>query len=405
MRIFAALLGLFLCSGVVLDAFQTVILPRRATGRFRITRLFYLMTWSPWVALGARIGNRKVRGQFYSIYGPLSLLLLLALWAILLTLGFALLMFAAGTAFLDVSLPPSAGFWPHLATDLYVSGTSFATLGPGDVVPRSQMARSLMSLESGMGLGFVALVISYVPVLYGAFSQREVIVTLLDARAGSPPTAAELLGRHGFEGGRDALVELLAEWERWSAEILESHISHPVLCYYRSQHDNQSWLAALTTIMDACTLLITTVLNPEAVHASRQAQLTFAMGRHALIDLAHIFGLEPEEAKESKRDYSDRLKPAQFRLLCETLSGSEIQLCEDPTTAKRLLEMRALYEPQACALSNYLKMSLPEWVSEPRTKDGWHKVAGLRVKRTPRPGEVRYVSERAAALRGDEHGF
>ncbi len=404
MRILAALVGLIFCSGVVLDAFQTVILPRRATGRFRITRVFYRMTWLPWVALGARIGDRKVRQQFYSVYGPLSLLLLLALWAVLLTFGFALLMFAAGTSFLDTSLRPGAGFWAHFATDLYVSGTSFATLGPGDVAPRSQVARSLMSLESGMGLGFVALVISYVPVLYGAFSRREVIVTLLDARAGSPPTAAELLGRHGFVGGRDALVELLAEWERWSAEILESHISHPVLCYYRSQHDNQSWLAALTTILDTCALLITTVLNAEAVHASRQAQLTFAMGRHALIDLAHIFGLEPQEAEESRRDYSDRLKPAQFRLLCDTLSASEIQLCEDPSTAERLIEMRKLYEPQACALSNYLKMSLPEWVSEPREKDGWRKVAGLRMKRTLRSGEVRYVSERAA-LHDDEHGL
>ena len=405
MRIVAAFLGFLLCSGVVVDAFQTVILPRRATGRFRITQFFYRMTWLPWVALGARIGNRRVREKFYSVYGPLSLLVLLALWAVLLTFGFALLMFAAGTSFLDTSLRPESGFFAHLATDLYVSGTSFATLGPGDVVPRSQTVRSLMSVESGMGLGFVALVISYIPVLYGAFSRREVIVILLDARAGSPPTAAELLGRHGFVGGRDALVELLAEWERWSAEILESHISHPVLCYYRSQHDNQSWLAALTAILDTCALLITTVLNPEAVHASRQAQLTFAMGRHALIDLAHIFGLEPQEAKESKRDYADRLKPAQFRLLCDALSGSEIQICEDPSTAERLIEMRKLYEPQACALSHHLRMSLPEWISEPHEKDGWRKVNGLRMKRTPRPGEVRYVSERAAALREDEHGF
>jgi hypothetical protein len=112
-------------------------------------------------------------------------------------------------------------------------------------------------LESGTGIGFLAIVISYLPVLYGAFSRREVNISLLDARAGSPPTAAELVRRHVRGQNLEALGQFLRDWEAWSAELMESHLSFPVLCYFRSQHDNQSWLAALTAVLDTCALLIT----------------------------------------------------------------------------------------------------------------------------------------------------
>ena len=283
------MLGFLCCSGVFLDAFQTIILPRRPAGRLRITSLFYIATWTPWSAVGRRIKAKSFREQFYSIYGPLSLLMLLVVWAILLVVGFAGFFYSMSTPFTDtMALGTNLA---HFRTDLYVSGTTLFTLGLGDVVPRSLPARALVISEAGTGLGLVALVIGYVPVLYQAFSRREVDVALLDARAGSPPTAAELLRRHRFEGGDEALIELLAQWERWSAEILESHISYPILCYYRSQHDNQSWLAAMTAVLDACALLIAVVEGP----ASRQAQLTFAMCRHALIDLGHVFHLEEKE--------------------------------------------------------------------------------------------------------------
>ena len=280
MHVVAFILGLLCCLSVVLDAFQTIILPRRPTGRLRITRLFYLATWLPWSTFAERVQNRKVRDQVYSIYGPVSLLLLLVVWAVLLLAGFALLYMALGTPFAD-GLNQHGHLLADLRTDLYVSGTTLFTLGLGDVTPTHHVARALLILESAMGLGLIALVIGYVPVIYTAFSHREVSVAMLDGRAGSPPTATELLRRHAYEGGEADLIALLAEWERWSAEILESHISYPLLCYYRSQHDNQSWLSALVAVLDACALLITTVEGPGA----RQAQLTFAMARHALVDL------------------------------------------------------------------------------------------------------------------------
>jgi hypothetical protein len=249
-------------------------------------------------------------------------------------------------------------------------------------------------------------VIGYVPVIYTAFSHREVSVAMLDGRAGSPPTATELLRRHAYEGGEAELIALLSEWERWSAEILESHISYPLLCYYRSQHDNQSWLSALVAVLDVCGLLITTVEGP----AARQAQLTFAMSRHALVDLGHVFHVE-QSAKQMEQTTANRLPPDAFANLCENLSGLHLRLCGDPASMQRLTAIRALYEPHALALADYLKMTLPVWVAEPKKADTWKTVAGLRrggdsgVESLS--GITSHVSDHstAAHLHDDEHGF
>jgi hypothetical protein len=170
----AFIAGLFCCLGVALDAFQTIILPRRPTGRWQITRIFFVATWAPWVKMAERARNTKVRDQIYSVYGPLSLLLLLLLWALLLISGFAMFYFSMRSPFGDVMMGHSASALAQFGTDLYVSGTTLFTLGLGDVVPHSLFARALIIFESGVGLGFVALVIGYLPVLYQAFSRREV---------------------------------------------------------------------------------------------------------------------------------------------------------------------------------------------------------------------------------------
>ena len=335
MRVLALLLGVLVCCGVVLDALQTIILPRRPTGRLRLTRLFYILTWTPLVALTKRIDDRKRCESIYGAYGPVSLLLLLGLWATLLVTGFACLYFALGTPLHD-ALNLHGRFWAMARTDLYLSGTTLFTLGLGDVIPQGHLARLLVVLEAGTGLGFVALVIGYLPVLYQAFSRREVNVAMLDGRAGSPPTATELLRRHGYEGGERDLARLLEDWERWSAEILETHISYPILCYYRSQHDNQSWLGALVAVLDACALLITTVEGPVA----RQAQLTFAMGRHALLDVGHVFQLEHLHDLLQHDERPDRLPPEVFRAVCGSLSDLHLRLCDDAASQQRLTAIR-----------------------------------------------------------------
>jgi hypothetical protein len=385
---------------VVLDAFQTIILPRRPTGKLRITRLFYILTWGPWSAAAGKVKKPQVREQLYSIFGPLSLLLLLVVWALLLIAGFGLIYYALNSPFADL-FNVRHGLFADLRSDFYVSGTTLFTLGLGDVTPKTYLARALVVFEGGTGLAFVALVIGYVPVLYQAFSRREVSVAMLDGRAGSPPTATELLRRHAYEGGEADLITLLAEWERWSAEILESHISYPLLCYYRSQHDNQSWLSALVAVLDACALLITTIEGPQA----RQAQLTFAMARHALVDLGHVFHLE-KDSEFKQQAGLERLPPELFSGLCSTLLDLNMRLCGDPAARERLSRIRMLYEPHAQAISDYMKMPLPLWVATPKKKDPWQTVAELRALNPERPMKM-YVSDRSTAghLHDGEHGF
>ena len=395
MRVLAFIAGFVCLYVVLLDAFQTIILPRRASGRFRLTRLFYILTWRPWVFCTRWLQDGRKKDFCYSYYGPMSLIFLLVLWAGMMVIGFGLIFFGLGSPFHDTAM--GTGF----RSDLYVSGTTIFTLGLGDVTPLTRWARELIILEAGTGLGFLAVVMGYFPVLYSAFSRREVSISLLDARAGSPPTAAELMRRHAYDGGEIALVTLLVEWERWSAELLESHISYPLLCYFRSQHNNQSWISALTSVLDASALLIASVQGNEA----RQAQLTFAMARHAMVDLAQIFRLDPASS------FPDRLPPERYGELYDLLKKNGVKVCLDGHSEDRLRDMRALYEGYAHALSEYLRMPLPPWISDSPHKDNWLAVARLRAKTEAANsplGEARTmeeVSQTIARQVDDHHEF
>jgi hypothetical protein len=167
MRIFTLIVGVFCLFWMLFDAFQTIILPRRATGRFRLSRLFFLMTWKPWVFFVRRMGDARKRESAFSYYGPMSLLFLLMMWAGTSTIGFAFIYYGLKSPFND----PLQG--PGLWSDLYVSGTTLFTLGLGDVTPHIGSVRAIIILESGTGLGLLAVVMGYFPVLYAAFSRRE----------------------------------------------------------------------------------------------------------------------------------------------------------------------------------------------------------------------------------------
>src|SRR5947207_3500852 len=341
MRWVIGVIGVTLLGAVLRDAFETIILPRRVSRRFRITRLFYRGTWLPWRAT-ARLLPAKPRETFLSVFGPVSLLALLSLWAVGIVFAFGMLQWAAGSALI------LAGGAPSFGADLYRSGTTFFTLGLGDVVPRTTLAKALTVIEAGMGFAFLAIVIGYLPVIYQAFSRREGAISLLDARAGSPPTAGELVWRHRGEERRDALRQLLQEWEHWAADVLESHLSYPVLAYFRSQHNNQSWLAALTTILDASALVMVG-LEGWCMH---QAELTFAMARHAAVDLAQVFSTPPTAPA------AERLPGQELARLRARLAEGGMQLRD----GERLAELRRMYEPYVAALATYLAVPLPPWL-------------------------------------------
>ena len=396
MHVLVLIFGMFFLAVVMLDAYQTIILPRRPVRRFRITRLFFLATWKPWRFAASLFRTNKAREQFFSSFGPIALLMLIALWAVMLICGFGLVFFGLGTPLSGAMHGESA--IAHLRSCLYASGTTLFTLGLGDILPTTHTGRFLVVTEAGVGLAYVALVIGYVPVLYTTFSHREVTIALLDARAGSPPTSGELIVRHNFNGGHHALTAVLAEWERWAAEMLETHVSYPILCYYRSQHDNQSWLSAATAVLDTCALLITAIEGP----STRQAQLTFAMARHMLVDFGHVFRLE--EAEQVFRDSkSARLRDEEFARLCESLKETGFALCADIAVRERLDAIRKLYEPHACAMAEYLHLDLPLWLPPPpdpnKRPDTWAAIAGLRVPSALSDRLGTHISSQATASR------
>lgn len=359
MKVLVAILGVMLVVVILRDAFETIVLPRRGTRKFRLTRIYFLSTWRPWVARARRMRQARQRENFLSYFGPLSLLGLLACWALLLIFGYALIYWPLGQ-----KVAPGGG-WSQFGLDMYLSGTTFFTLGIGDVVPRSPLARLLVVAESGLGFAFLALCIGYLPVIYQAFSRREMTISLMDARGGSPPTAGELLRRHTSCDGYEALLEVFRDWEKWSAELMESHLSYAVLCFYRSQHDNQSWLAAVCTMLDSCAFVMAEVEGT----CQRQAELTFAVARHALVDLAAIFVGKPAQSSR------DRLPPDALARMRAELRTAGFRLRGTDEAERKLADYRKLYEPFAQALADYLCFRVPDWLPPAKAVDNWQTTA------------------------------
>ncbi|HEX8187044.1 MAG TPA: potassium channel family protein [Pyrinomonadaceae bacterium] len=378
LKLLAAAVGVVVIVVILWDTFETIVLPRRVSRRLRLTRLFYVGTWAPAAGLARRVPAGKKRDRYLAFYGPLSLILLLLVWVAGLLLAFALLHWGAGSP-----LQTPGGAAPGFGTYVYMSGVIFFTLGFGDVFPLDALGRTLAVVEVGTGFGFLAAVIGYLPVLYQSFSRREVSISMLDARAGTPPTAAELLRRHAEAGRLDAVGELLRDWERWAADLMESHLSYPVLCYYRSQHDNQSWLASLVCVLDTCALVLVGV---DGAH-EWQARLTFAMARHALVDISQIFGTRPVSFER------ERMTGEELARLRSALKGWGLSLRAGADADDRLRSLRRLYEPYANGLSCHLLIPLPPWLPEHARADNWQTSAY--------DGRARA----AAAAVEDEHQF
>ena len=352
--------GLIIIWVVLLDAFETVVLPRRVTRHFKLTAWFYRRTWVPWRGIARRIKTASRQQNFLGYFGPLSLILLLEFWAAGLILGFALLQYGIGGHEQLNQEPLTFG------RIIYHSGETFFTLGYGDIVPTSGGARALSVIEAGMGFAFLGVVIGYIPVVYASFSRREIQISMLDARAGSPPSAAELLVRlagRTEDPGMDQTVldEVLRDWERWAAELLESQISYPVLSFFRSQHSNQSWLAALTTMLDVTSLVLVGI---EGVHPG-QAKLTFAMARHAAVDLAQVVNARYDPAS------GDRLPASEFDALQHALAAAGLKLRSDDYGRDKLAKLRSMYEPYVHATGRNLMLTPPLWRPAEKTRDNW----------------------------------
>lgn len=384
MHILALMAGIAFIFTVLVDAFENVLLPRRVQRHFRITPLFYRYAWVPYGKLASYIQLQTRRETMLGYFGPLSMLALLVLWAVGLIFGFALLQYGGG-AHLALGNQPIT-----FKLLLYHSGETFFTLGYGDITPASYFSRMLSVLEAGMGFGFLAIVIGYLPTLYSAFSQREIEISLLDARAGSPPSATELLARAGASEESVTLDRLFHDWERWAAEVLESHLSYPVLSFYRSQHSNQSWLGALTVILDATALVI---VGFDGI-SNEQARRTFKMARHAAVDLAQVVNARHDP------DAQERLTPEDLAQIRAQLSAKGLKLKEGAEADEKLHEIRLQYEPYVLAIARNLYIQLPPWIRHDNIRDNWQAGPWDRVIQAGALGRISAEHRRAVA---DDH--
>ena len=353
-RVIVAVAAACLLILILQDAFEVMLLPRRVRRRLRLTRFYFSVTWAAWSVLALRLPSGERRERFLGVFGALSMVVLFAMWAGTLIAGFGLLEWAVQGAGRAAASP--------VTEQIYMSGATFFTLGYGDVVPHAGAARVIAVAEAGTGIGFIAVVIGYLPVLYQLFTRREAHVIQLDARAGSPPTAGTMLTRHAQAGGLDKLDELLREWEIWGSELLESHLSYPMLVYYRSQHENQSWLAAVTAVMDTCALILVGVDELPPL----QARMTFTMARQVVIEMARSFRVSP-----SRYTGGDRLPHEEYVRLAASLRGGGLDWQGGPGAEETLAALRATYEPLLDGLATALLLPLPGWIAADGAADHW----------------------------------
>jgi hypothetical protein len=355
MRILVGAIGGALVALMLLEIFVAFLLPRRVKRDPKLVRSVFTYAWRPWRRL-ARMLPAQAADTMLGVYGPFGLILNLVLWVFAMMFGYACLQWAGGS-----HLGPG-GQAVGFGDSLFFSAASMAATGTAGLSAHTTFARTVQVIDAGSGLAVVAIVIGYLPSLYQAFSSREATVSQLDARAGSPPSAGRLLVRSTQRGGWEALNSYLSSWETWVAELMETHLAYPVLAYFRSQHVNQNWLSAMCTLLDTCAFAIAAA--PAGTVDS--ARFTFAIARHAVVDLGYSFHVDPLDPVE------DRLPRAALAELVGQLREAGVDPATDlDSVAGRLASMRGLYEPYINALGNRLDLGLPPWLAPESPTDNW----------------------------------
>ena len=343
MEILAFASGTFLVGLALWDLFQTVVVPRPSPGSFRIGR--YLVRDS-WRVLRAVRNGRDGRSsdQVLGLFAPAATIALLLAWLLTLILGYGLVLYA----FRDELRPVP----PDLGSTLYFAATSVLTLGFGDIVADGTPARIVITFAAITGLGTVALVVTFLFSLYASYQRREVPVVMLQTSAGAPPSAVALLETYAQLGIADQLPGLFRDWEGWAAEVLDSHVAYPLLGFFRSSHDNLSWISALGTVLDASSLVLTTI---EGIPRG-DAKLFKRMGTHLVEDISNL-GFAHGSATPLDR--------ADFEAACARLAeaGYEIASRDDAWTAFET--SRASYSVRLEAMASYWATPATQWLGDP----------------------------------------
>jgi hypothetical protein len=345
--------GLLLAGGLVLlaivlwDIFQSIVVPRPTPGRLRLARYLIPPTWRLWRAIGFRRG--VANDWFLGLYAPATAIVLFAVWLALIVIADGLMLYG-----LRAEITPTPA---SFLDALYFAGTSVLTLGYGEIVAAGGLSRVIVLVAAATGLGVVALVITFIFSLFASYQRREVMVVTLSARAKAPPSAATLLetyARHDMTGD---LPGLFRDWEQWAAEVLDSHVAYPLLGYFRSSHDNISWVSSLGAVLDAAALVGTTITGvPRG-----QAEMMLRVGAHLVEDISNYLGLAGEGSGVDPADFAavhDRLERAGYAM--EPLERS----------ARAFERTRRTYVGRLEALAAY-------WATPAQSWGGRHVMAGV----------------------------
>jgi hypothetical protein len=362
----AIAVGIVVILSTLNDAFQTVVVPRATGRRFRISFYYWRAMWHLWPKAAWRFfavdGDR--REDFLALFAPLMLVSMLAMWVGLLIFGFAFVLWGM-----------RGGITPAhqtFGTMLYFAGTSLLTIGFGDVVGRSGATR-LVSLLAGLaGLSFLSIMTAFIFATFGSFQQRERFVVTVAARAGAPPSGVNLLAIAGYSLTSEDLPELMREAQDWAAAVMESHLAYPMLAYFRSSHDDQSWVGTLGTLLDAATVLMTTV---DGVRDG-QARIFYNVGRHATVDLSRYFRLDNSEA-------SAGIEREEFEHACDRLVAAGFKLYDRDEAWRRFSSMRSTYATALSAMASFFEIPPLQWIGD-RSAITVSPHGGFKI-RDPRP--------------------
>lgn len=329
------------------DLFQSVVVPRATAKRYRVSYYFWRSFWRLWPSLAWRFfpNDSDRREEFFAVFAPLGLVSLMGMWVASLIVGFGLILWG-----LRSGVAPANG---PFGMALYFAGTSVLTIGFGDVVGRSGAARFVSVLAGLSGLSLLSINTAYLFAIFASFQTRETFVVTVGARAGAPPSGVNLLAIAGYSMTRDDLGSLMVEAQRWAAQVMESHLAYPVLAYFRSSHDDQSWLGTLGTLLDAATLLMTTVEGGR----EGQARIFYNVGRHATRDLSHYFGTAT--AQESVG-----IERAEFEHACDRLAAAGYTLRPRDEAWLRFGELRASYATQLNSLARFFEIPPLSWIGD-----------------------------------------
>ncbi len=355
LNVLAAVCGAFLVVSSQADLFQSVVVPRSVGSRWRASAVLARFGWKLWRSRAMTIGDAERREDTLAIFAPTFLVTVLGYWVASQVVGFGLLFWA-----LRAGLHPE----PRLLGSIYFAGASLLTIGYGDIVPLHWYTRLLALVAAGGGLATFAIVTTFLFQTFAAFQRREAFVVTISERTGAPPSGLEFLMRHAKLDLMSDVGPILRESQRWIAEVLDTHLAYPVLTYFRSSHDDESWVGTLGALLDASTLLITTL----DVGQRGQAEITTRIGTHLVRDFMGFFKLPAGDAAG--------VEYAEFVIAYEKLGelGVPLRPLEDAWPA--FSEKRATYAVPLNAMAQWWRIPPARWIGD-RSRVRTHVNVGL----------------------------